>query len=119
MFGLGSIFGNSKVVENASKGIDKAFFTDQEKADMHIRFLKAYEPFKLLQRYLAIIVSVPFIAIHLIGVGFLINDNFEKAMKIAEYNNGTLGYAFSAIVTLYLGGGLIEGAISKFKEKRG
>lgn len=116
MFGL--LDGN-KALDTVSKGVDKVFFTDQEKTEMHIRFLKAYEPFKKLQRILAIIVGVPYVLTHLIGIYFLINDNFEKAMKISEYNNDNLGYAFGAVVTLYLGGGLIEGAIGKFKEKRG
>ena len=112
---LSKIFGSEKIINGASKGLDKVFFTKEEKAELHIRLLKAYEPFKILQRYLALIVSVPFVITHLISIYFVFIDDIEKALKIAEFNTNGLGYAFGAVITLYLGGGLIEGAIGKFK----
>ena len=47
---LGTIFGSKKVVDASISGIDKLVFTNEEKADTHLKFLEAYKPFKLAQR---------------------------------------------------------------------
>ena len=69
---LGSLFGNSKVVETMADGIkngaDKMWYTDEEKADFtiqsaetKIKLLEAYHPFKIAQRLLMIFITVPFV----------------------------------------------------------
>jgi len=48
---LGKIFGSddaiSKAADGIYNGVDKAFYTDEEKAEGFLSLLKAYEPFKL------------------------------------------------------------------------
>jgi len=55
---LGSILGNDKVMSKGMELIDDAFESDEEKRESKtkakIDLLKAYAPFKVAQRYLAL-----------------------------------------------------------------
>lgn len=110
-------------MEKASKGIDKVFFTNEEKADYWLKFLKAYEPFKLSQRFLMFIVTLPYVFVWVVcALTFLIASffDFESAIaaskELAAMNNGTLGTPTAIILSFYFGGGMIEGAISRIRE---
>ena len=63
---LSSLFGSGKVIDKGTDMLDNAFYTDQEKAEGHIRLLSAYEPFKLAQRLLAMIIVPPWVFANLI-----------------------------------------------------
>jgi len=116
MFGiLGSIFGSDKskdkIVEGAYNGIDMAFYTDEEKAianqkkqEFYVNLLKAYEPFKLAQRLLALLYSIPYVSI--VTYGVLIRDNI-----LVNSINDALGLQTLVILSFYFGGGAFEGVI--------
>ncbi len=53
---LGAIFGSSKNTEAVFSGIDKAFFTKEEKADYFLKYLGATQPQNMARRFIAIIV---------------------------------------------------------------
>jgi len=113
-----SIFGKGDVIDKASNGIDKVFFTNEEKADYMLKFLKAYQPFKLVQRYLAIMFGgtylLVWIACALLLIAGAITGNGELIQgsdMLAERNNETLGTPVSLIMGLYFGGGMLEGII--------
>jgi len=42
---FGRIFGSDSVIDGAINGIDKVWFTDEEKSDYHLKMLASYEPF--------------------------------------------------------------------------
>jgi len=103
---LGKLFGTEKVINKGTDMLDKAFYTDQEKAEGHIRLLKAYEPFKLAQRFLALIVVPPW------ALGWFIcfilsftEMDLTYPMKILE---GKLGIAALTILGFYFAGGAIN-----------
>lgn len=105
---ISKLFGSSRVVEKGTDMLDNAFYTDQEKAEGHIRLLSAYEPFKIAQRLLALIVVPPWVLANLICFCiWLVNPdyNIEPAMNIL---NEKLGLAAIAIVSFYFGGGLLN-----------
>ena len=116
MFGtLGKIFGTDKVIEKGMDLVDKLHTSTEEeiraKTDYKIGLLKAYEPFKLAQRYLALIFTVVFVFIMLNGIlgalyGFIDLQRVEDAKKFA--NEMWLGEIMLAIVAFYFGGGTIE-----------
>ena len=143
---LGKIFGSEKVIDAGISGIDKAFYTKEERADDDIKktgakllFMKAYEPFKLAQRLLAFMLGVPFVIIHFIIAMFwivLILVSFIKGFplgeipqiyefgvaqlqRVAEMNNQTLGEPLAWVFIFYFAGGAGEGLISKFMASRG
>lgn len=114
-----SIFGKGDVINKAANGIDKVIFTDEEKSDYMLKLLKAYEPFKLMQRYLAVMFggayllvwlacAVMFIFGAVLGNGELI----QGSDMLAQRNNEALGTPVSLIMSLYFGGGAIEGIIN-------
>lgn len=114
---ISKLFGNSKVVEAGVEAADAVWFTDEEKAKWHLRLLKAYEPFKLAQRFLALIFCVPYI--FLILVMFLASLFFEKdILGHVELLNELLGTPVTVILFFYFGGGAIEGTVRASVENK-
>ena len=112
------LFGAEKIIDAGIKAGDALFYTDQEKSEWHLRLLKAYEPFKIAQRWLAIILTTPFVALHSIAglqmllmgwlPGALQKSVHESARVLMEYNNETLGVPVAIVLGFYFGGGMIE-----------
>jgi len=117
---LGKLFGSS---DHISKGLDMVsstgdalVFTKEEKAEWKLKLLQAYEPFKLAQRLLSLVVGIPFVFIHILAC-VLMAFGVETASEVAKSNNETLGLPFSLILVFYFGGGVIEGALKARKNK--
>ena len=54
------LFGTGDTIEKGFDMVDKAFYTDQERAENKSKILAAYEPFRLAQRYFMTLVTVPY-----------------------------------------------------------
>lgn len=124
---LSSIFGTGEVVKKGLELIDEAWTSDEEKADNEVKIieaktnakatlLNAYAPFKLAQRYLALMFTFVFLFIMMNGVlgalyGWVDMASVQEAKKFA--NEMWLGEIMLTIVGFYFGGGLAE----SFKKK--
>jgi hypothetical protein len=117
MFGmLGKLFGSDKVIDGAMRGIDAMVYTDEEKANMElskakvkIDLLGAYAPFKIAQRYLAVMFSGAFILLLIASAGLaVLGLPYQPILDVVEAFS--LGYIVLAIVTFYFGGGLVSSA---------
>jgi len=129
----GTLFGSENVIKRAADGIyngvDKAIYTDQEKAGGFLNLLKAYEPFKLAQRLLALTLAIPYVVVWLFCAGMLIVSGFVElsygqqiagsAKVLGELNNTTLGTPVALILAFYFGGGALEGVVTRLKAKSG
>jgi hypothetical protein len=114
----GKLFGAEKVVDAGIKAGDALFFTAEEKSEWHLRLLKAYEPFKIAQRWLAILLTTPFVTLHtlagaqLIIMGWLPSELqksvHEASLALIEHNNDTLGLPVAIVLGFYFGGGMLE-----------
>ena len=128
MFGiLNNIFGSGDVIKKGLDLIDEAWTSDEEKADNEVKIieaktnakatlLNAYAPFKLAQRYLALMFTFVFLFIMMNGVlgalyGWVDMASVQEAKKFA--NEMWLGEIMITIVGFYFGGGLAE----SFKKK--
>lgn len=132
-----TLFSSSSTIEKTTDAVisagDKIWYTDEEKADNKIKLiqyfptlLKAYEPFKIAQRILAIWFSFLFGVAFLTGIGMEI---FNIVIKYKALVNGvkleniilldtapiinivtafSLGTIVLAIITFYFLGGSIE-----------
>lgn len=108
---LASILGSGKVIEKGLDLIDDAWTTEEEARDSKLnakeRLLKSYAPFKVAQRYLAVLFAVNFLASFWVAV---LLWAFDKDMKgfidIMEVFN--VGWIMTTIVLFYFGGGLAE-----------
>lgn len=128
MMGLFKALFSSGAVTQGLGLIDKAFYTDGEKAENFNKLLAAYEPFKLAQRFLALTLGLPFVFIHIVlvvcwmisiftaGPGLEYKFIFEQLKLVAEYNNTTLGEPFFYVVLFYFGGGAVEGIVKRYKD---
>jgi hypothetical protein len=115
------LFGTDNAVDKGFDLVDKAFYTDQEAAADSIKkftvkeaILKAYEPFKLAQRYMMIIVGVPYVLAWTAAFfgGYFV-DTTPMQMQLLD---GKMGMVFLTIAGFYFGGGLLEGTIKAAKK---
>ena len=120
---LSEIFGSGEVISKGLELIDSFHTSDVEaieaKTNAKKELLTAYAPFKLAQRYIALIFTAIFAFIMLNGVlgslyGFIDLDSVEKAKDFA--NSMWLGEIMLTIVGFYFSGGVIE-SINKSKGK--
>ena len=126
-----SLFGNENIIKKAADGIyngvDAAFYTDQEKAGGFLNLLKGYEPFKIAQRLLMLVVTIPYVLIWFLCACMLLSVGFvepslgkqlgEAARVTGELNNATLGVPVSLVVAFYFAGGALEGVVGRMKTK--
>lgn len=120
---LGKLFGSEKALDKAASGVDKVFFTKEEKSEQWVETLKAYEPFKLAQRLIAILVTSTYLLVWLMSaimmiLGIWYVDIVEYSKLLAQWNNDTLSVPFLVIISFYFAGGAAEGVIQKFKNKK-
>ena len=108
-----SILNPNKLMENVSKGIDKAILTDEERADMFPKLLSMYEPFKVAQRWLMIIVCFPYMLAWFIT---LCAAFFMEVDQQMEMLSGPILYVVGTIAGFYFGGGMVEGIVGKIKK---
>jgi len=126
-----AIFGNNNIVKKGIDLIDEAFYTDEEKAEdkmkllekkseIKIEQLKAYHPYKITQRFIALSFIFVFLFIMLNGIiaqlyGIVDIQNVKNALKFA--NEMWLGEIVLIIITFYFEGGTIEGILDKRRQK--
>lgn len=127
----GRLFGSDSVVKRAAdgvyNGVDMAFFTNEEKAQHFLKLLKAYEPFKLAQRLLALVVAIPYVVTWLLSALMLVVSAFvdpahgkqieESARVLGELNNDTLGMPVALVLGFYFGGGAVEGVVDRVRDR--
>ena len=107
----GKLFGSSKVIEKMGDGIynglDKAVYTPEEQIDNRLKSLAAYEPFKIAQRLLALVFTIPYMLAWTATfiASFFVNVEAQQAVLL----NGTMGQIVLAIVAFYFLGGVVNG----------
>lgn len=116
---LGKIFGSKKtsekLIDATIGGIDSLFTTREEKINAINRHLETMQPFKLVQRLLVLSISFTVLFLSLVCVGFVIAQGFgfENGLLIVKgitelIVDWNIGYAFTAIVTVYITGGVLK-----------
>lgn len=108
------IFGSDSAIKSGMDLIantgDALVFTDEEKSKQKIELLKAYEPFKLIQRFLVLLFCVPYVLFYsVVIIGGFYGVDFKDMTPII---NDAFQYPVLGAVGLYLTGGLIP---SKFR----
>jgi len=107
------LFSSSEVVKDISTGVDKAFYTEQEKAGGFAMLLKLYEPFKIAQRIVLLLVGVPYMLMwSATGVKVLLGYNIDDEII---FLSGPVGTIFLTIAIFYYGGGALEGVVNRLK----
>lgn len=132
-----SIFTSDNLVDGVIKGVDKSFFTDEEKADNWNKVLKLYEPFKLAQRLISLallfLLGLGFFTAVFIRVGGMIlytpSDAVAELIVQGKYTPEYIETSawilantykmffepFLWAVGFYFGGGAAEGVVTRWK----
>lgn len=112
---LAKIFGSGDVIKSGLDLIDDMHTSTEEeivaKTKAKVDIMNAYAPFKLAQRYLALMFTAMFIFIMANGVlgalyGVVPLENVEEAKRFA--NEMFLGEIMLTIIGFYYSGGVID-----------
>ena len=113
---LSTIFGSGNVIEKGLDLIDSFHTSETElieaKSDAKIKLMQAYAPFKLAQRYLALMFAATYIFSFLLVLGLTlagIGDVDNVKLVLSEFY---IGEIMLTIIVFYFGGGFIEGKLN-------
>ena len=117
---LSSILGNGDVIKKGMDLIDDMHTSDVEMVEAKTKaktdLLSAYAPFKIAQRYLALIFGFTFVASYLmVLVLFFMGHNINEVQEIITAFK--INWIMLTIVSFYFGGGAFEGLMNA-KNKR-
>jgi len=110
------LLGSDKAIDAGLSGIDKAFYTAEEKADdalkavpLKIALLKAYYPFRIAQRFLALTFSIPYVLAWM--AAFMLSCFGVDVSAQERLLDGTIKEIVWTIVGFYFLGGAGEGIV--------
>ena len=117
---LSKILGTGDVIKEGFKLIDDMHTSDVERTeantDAKVRTLEAYAPFKVAQRYIALLFTFTFLSCFALVLGMTLLGNVTNLADIrAVISEFWIGEIMMLIATFYFGGGLAESI--KRKEK--
>jgi hypothetical protein len=108
---LSTIFGSPSVISKGLELIDDAFESDEEKRESKTKakldLMKAYAPFKVAQRYLALMFGGMFVLSFFLVLGMTL-AGFDVDPVFVVLEKFKVGWVMMSIVTFYFGGGLVE-----------
>jgi len=116
---LSSLFSSgsaTKIIDEAISGIDKMVYTEEEKAEakkemvsLKVNLLNAYAPFKLTQRYLALVFASLYSFLLLLIITLTAMKYTEQVKQILEIIEiFGLNWIMLAIISFYYSAGLVE-----------
>lgn len=117
---LSTIFGSGEVIKRGMDLIDSMHTSDVEEIEAKTKaktdLLTAYHPFKVAQRWLAVMFTVNFIVVFWVVVGLWASDKdvggFNEILVAFK-----IGWIMLTIVGFYFGGGAFEGIVNSKKGK--
>lgn len=117
---LSTIFGTGDVIARGIDLIDKKFPSDAQMIEAQTKaktdLLSSYAPFKVAQRYLALIFALTFVSSYLLVLVLnFTGGSLENVMEILQ--TFKIDWIMLTIVGFYFGGGAFEGVLGKRKEK--
>ena len=119
---LATIFGSGEVIASGIKLIDDLHTSTEEeiqaKSKAKTDLLGAYAPFKVAQRYLAMMFTLTYlISFFICLINILIADDFTKLDITNLLSEFYIGEIMLTIVAFYFAGGAVEGVVNRVKQK--
>jgi len=116
---LGKILGSGDVVKQGMKLIDDMHTSTEEeiaaKSKARIDLMNAYAPFKLAQRYLALMFGFTFLASYIIVLTMTIAGTGDPTAVTQVMEQFSINYAMMIILGFYFGAGALESFQNKKK----
>ena len=117
---LGKIFGSGDVISKGIQLIDDMHTSTEEeivaKTKAKTDLLASYAPFKLAQRYLAIMFAVSFLGTFMLVMGMTLLGKGDIDAVKSVLGDFYIGEIMLTIVAFYFGGGAFEGLMEKRKK---
>ena len=117
---LGKIFGSGDVISKGIDLIDSMHTSTEEeiaaKTKAKTDLLASYAPFKLAQRYLAIMFAVCFLGTFVLVMGMTLWGQGDIEAVKQVLGDFYIGEIMLTIVAFYFGGGAFEGVMEKRKK---
>ena len=119
---LSKIFGTGDVISEGFKLIDNLHTSTEEeiaaKSKAKTDLLTAYAPFKIAQRYLAVMFAVTFLLSFVLCLGMTLAGlgNIQDVKDLL--GDFYIGEIMLIIITFYFGGGFAEGIINSRNNKK-
>ncbi|MGJ8660681.1 MAG: hypothetical protein ACSHXL_01460 [Bacteroidota bacterium] len=118
---LSKIFGSGDVIAKGLDLIDSMHTSDEEQikanAQAKVDLLRSYAPFKLAQRYLAVMFTVTFLLSFVLVLGMTLSGKGNTEDVKIILSEFYIGEIMISIVLFYFGGGAFEGIIEKRGKK--
>ena len=109
---LGKILGSGDVISQGMKLIDDMHTSDEEaiaaKSKAKIDLMSAYAPFKIAQRYLALMFGATFLGSYMLVLRMTITGRGDPDAVTKVMDQFTINYAMLIILGFYFGGGVVE-----------
>jgi hypothetical protein len=115
---LKTIFGSGDIISKGMELIDDAYTSDVEMVEAKTKaktdLMKAYAPFKIAQRYLALMFGGTYIITYVLVMAMVFMDKDVTAVKdvLAEFQ---IDWIMLTIIGFYFMGGAAEGIMGKRK----
>ena len=118
---IGKILGSGDVISKGMSLIDDMVTSTEEeiqaKAKAKTDLLAAYAPFKIAQRYLALMFGLTFLSSYLIVLGMTIFEKGNPSDVTQVMEQFSINYAMLIILGFYFGGGAVEGFLERKSKK--
>lgn len=116
-----TIFGTGDVIAKGLDLIDKKFPSDAQMLEAQTKaktdLLSSYAPFKIAQRWLALLFGLTFVSSYILVLVMYFRDQpIKDVMEILGMFK--IDWIMLTIVGFYFGGGAFEGIVNRIKEKR-
>ena len=122
MFGtIGKILGSGDVIKKGLDLIDDMHTSTEEeiaaKAKARIDLMNAYAPFKIAQRWLALMFGLTFIGSYFLVLGMTLTGQGDADAVTKVMEQFSINYAMLVILSFYFAGGAVEGFMEKKRGK--
>jgi hypothetical protein len=117
---ISKMLGSGNVIEKGMDLIDNMHTSTEEeiaaKAKAKTDLLQAYAPFKLAQRYLALMFGLTFLGSYVLVLAMTISGQGDPDAVTKVMEQFSINYAMLIILGFYFGGGAVEGFMEKKKK---
>ena len=118
---ISKMLGSGDVISKGLDLIDSMHTSTEEeikaKADAKSQLLQSYAPFKLAQRYLALMFGLTFLGSYVLVLAMTISGQGDPDAVTKVMEQFSINYAMLIILGFYFGGGAVEGFMDKRKSK--
>ena len=117
---IGKILGSGDVVKKGLDLIDDMHTSTEEeiaaKSKAKIDLMTAYAPFKIAQRWLALMFGLTFLGSYILVLAMTISGQGDPNAVTQVMDQFSINYAMLIILGFYFGGGAVEGLMEKRKK---